>query len=107
MNLMLKYRNIDGSDAKLIQHAESKTRADIKRTYEKALGAKIDLFSNQIDKQFFDKVVEELKQKEQLIELLYDLNSNLLGVEEIVLLLIWSKPLVQPPGAKRDEIKND
>ena len=46
------------------------------------------------------------KEKEQLKELLGGVEPGMLGIEELVLLLIWTKPLVSTPGTARANAKD-
>ena len=51
-------------------------------------------------------MLDELQQKAQLRELLKGIEPSMLGVEELVLLLIWSKPLVYGPGGQQQYQKD-
>lgn len=55
---------------------------------------------------FSANLLDELKEKEQLKELLGGVEPGMLGIEELVLLLIWTKPLVSTPGTARANAKD-
>lgn len=44
-------------------------------------------------------MLDELKQQVQVSGLLDGIAPGVLGTEELVLLMIWTKPLVPPPGS--------
>ena len=55
---------------------------------------------------FQTNLLTELKNKEQLRELLDGVEAGMIGIEELVLLLIWTKPLVSTPANAKQHAKD-
>jgi len=65
------------------------------------LGTRVNLNQN-LDPQFYKALFEELASKDQLKNMLHGIEPGILGAEELILLNIWSSPLIQRKGQARD-----
>ena len=72
--------------------------AHITRQMTNGLTSKMDLTGSKLGADFETKVLAELKQQNQVKALLDGISPGVIGMEELVLLLIWTKPLVPPQG---------
>jgi hypothetical protein len=54
------------------------------------------------DQNFYNKLFEELSNHSQLKQIMHGLEPGVLGTEELILLGIWTKPLVSKKGERRD-----
>ena len=72
-------------------------QAQVQTNYERALGTKVNMNPNDYGN-FQANLLRELQQKEQLRDLLGGVEPGMLGIEELVLLMIWTKPLVSSPA---------
>lgn len=70
--------------------------ASIQKQYENGLRTRVDVQQAFLDTDFESKVLAELKKKDQVKSLLDGISPGVLGLEELVLLLIWTTPLVPP-----------
>lgn len=66
------------------------------KEYQKGLKTTIDLNESNLTPDFFIRVLNELKSRQQVSALLDGIGPGAIGTEELVLLLIWTKPLIPP-----------
>ena len=79
----------------------AREKSQLVKTYERALGTKVNLNPSH-DQNFYNKLFDELSNHNQLKSILYGLEPGVLGTEELILLGIWTKPLISKKGEKRD-----
>ena len=67
------------------------------KQFEKGLRTKVDMReAANLEPEFFVRVLNELKSNSQCQTLLAGIGPGQIGTEELVLLMIWTKPLIPP-----------
>ena len=75
---------------------EIRSGAAVQRQLANGLTSKVRVEGQKLEQNFESKVLTELKQQNQLKSLLDGIAPGVIGMEELVLLLIWTKPLIPP-----------